>query len=499
MDTFVKIVTQINDYVWSTPLVVLCLGAGIFFTILTRGGQFRLFKDMIRLIRAKSEAEKESEGSGKGISAFQSFATTVGSRVGMGNIAGVATALFFGGPGAIFWMWLIALIGAASSFAECTLAQAYKDKVGNEYMGGAQLFITKGLKVKPVAKVMAFLFAIAAVLGPGTLMPGLQIYQIASTFKSAFNTPEMVVGVVCVIAIAFVVWGGIKRIGQVAELLAPVMCVIYIVMAIVIIGMNITELPGVLGSIVSSAFAANSMFAGIIGAAISHGVKRGVYSNEAGQGSGAIVPAAAECSHPAKQGLVQALSVYIDTIVICTASTMIIMVTGNYNVVDKTGEYIVNNTASEYGALWAQDAVNHSLGSWGGKLLAIMIALFVFTSLMGYYYQAESNMKFIFKGKPVGTYLMRAIFLIAVFSGVIVDGQTIWSMADLGVGLMAWVNIIGILILSKKVRAILSDYEKQKKAGVDPLFDPAKFGIKDETGAWDKYAALLKKRESGKK
>lgn len=192
------------------------------------------------------------------------------------------------------------------------------------------------------------------------------------------------------------------------------------------------------------------------------------------------------------------MSVYIDTIVICTASVMIIMVTGNYNVVDKAGNYIVNNTASEYGALWAQDAVNQSLGGWGGKLLAIMIALFVFTSLMGYYYQAESNMKFMFKGKAAGTYLMRGIFLVAVFSGVVVDGQTIWSMADLGVGLMAWVNIIGILILSMKVRAILKDYEKQKKAGVDPLFDPAKFGIKDETGAWDNYADLLKKRESGK-
>ena len=276
----------------------------------------------------------------------------------------------------------------------------------------------------------------------------------------------------------------------------PVMCVIYLIMAIVIIGMNITVLPSVLATIFKSAFGADQAFAGIIGAAVSNGVKRGVYSNEAGQGSGAIVSAAAECSHPAKQGLIQALSVYIDTIVVCTASTMIIMVTGNYNIVDKAGNFIVNNTMSEKGALWAQDAVNQSLGGWGGKLLAVMIALFVFTSLMGYYYQAESNMRFLFKDKPAGTYLMRGIFLVAVFSGVIVDGQTIWSMADLGVGLMAWVNIIGVLILSSKVKAILKDYEQQKKAGLDPLFDPAKFGIKDESGAWDKYAGLLKKREA---
>ena len=237
------------------------------------------------------------------------------------------------------------------------------------------------------------------------------------------------------------------------------------------------------------------MFAGILGAAISWGVKRGVYSNEAGQGSGAIVSAAAECSHPAKQGLIQALSVYIDTIVVCTASAMIIMVTGNYTVVDANNNPIVNNTSSEYGALWAQDAVNQYLGSWGGKLLAIMIVLFVFTSLMGYYYQAESNMKFIFQGKKAGTYLMRAIFLLAVFSGVIVDGQTIWSMADLGVGLMAWVNIVAILLLWKKVKAILQDYEAQKKKGLEPLFDPARFGIEDDTGAWDSYAQELKERE----
>lgn len=484
METFVNIVNKINGLVWSLPLVLLCLAAGIWFTFLLKGSQFRLMGDMFRLIRAKSTSED-------GISAFQSFATTVGSRVGMGNIAGVATAIYFGGPGAVLWMWIIALIGASSSFAECTLAQAYKDKEGKEYVGGPQMFISKGLKLKP----LAVLFAIAAILGPGTLMPGLQIYQIASTFKSAFGTPEMIIGVVSVVAIAFVVWGGIKRIGRTAELLAPVMCVIYIVMAIVVIGMNITKLPAVFGTIFSSAFGANQAFAGILGATISWGVKRGVYSNEAGQGSGAIVSAAAECSHPAKQGLIQALSVYIDSIVVCSASAMIILITGNYNVVDAGGNFLVQNSPSEYGALWAQDAINQSLGGWGGKLLAIMIALFVFTSLMGYYYQAESNMRFLFKGRKEGTYLMRGIFLVAVFSGVIVDGQVIWSMADLGVGLMAWFNIVAILLMSGKVKAILKDYEQQKKAGHDPMFDPKKFGIEDKTGAWDKYAWELGKRD----
>ncbi len=487
METFVNVVTSINNLVWALPLVILCVAAGVFFTILTKGCQFRLFGDMLKLIREENEESKE-----KGISAFQSFAATVGARVGMGNIAGVATAIFFGGPGAVFWMWLIALLGAATSFAECTLAQAYKDKVGDEYLGGAQIFITKGLHLKP----LAYVFAVAAVLGPGTLMPGLQVYQIASTVESAFGVSQMIIGVVSVICIALVVMGGIKRIGKVAELLAPVMCIVYLLMAIVIMGMNLEHVPSVFAQIFSSAFGANEMFSGILGAMVSWGVKRGVYSNEAGQGSGAIVSAAAECSHPAKQGLIQALSVFIDTIVVCTASAMIILCTNNYTVVDGAGNDIVRYTDSEYGALWAQDAIQQFLGDWGAKLLAIMIALFVFTSLMGYYYQAESNMRFIFKDRKAGTYLMRAIFLVAVFSGVIVDGQTIWSMADLGVGLMAWVNIIAILVLWKKVKAILDDYEAQKKKGQDPMFDPAKFGIKDDTGAWNTYANKLKERNA---
>ncbi len=484
MDAFVGIVTKINDLVWSTPLVALCLIAGIYFTVRFKGGQFRLFKDMLRLIRGNAKSQE-------GISPFQSFATTVGSRVGMGNIAGVATAIFFGGPGAVFWMWLIALIGASSSFAECTLAQAYKNKENGEFVGGPQLFITKGLKAKP----LAIAFALAAVLGPGTLMPGLQVYSIASTFKNAFGVGEMVIGIISVILIAFVVWGGIKRIGKTAELLAPVMCVVYVVMAVVVLGMNITKLPGVFATIITSAFGANQMFAGVLGSAISWGVKRGVYSNEAGQGSGAIVSAAAECNHPAEQGLIQALSVYIDTIVVCTASAIIILLTDNYSVQAADGSMIVNNTSAEYGILWAQDGINAAFGgTWGGKLLAIMIVLFVFTSLMGYYYQAESNMRFLFNGKKMGTYLMRGIFLIAVFSGVLVDGQVIWSMADLGVGLMAWFNIIAILLLSNKAVAILKDYEEQKKAGVAPMFDPEKFGIVDETGAWDASKKELKAR-----
>ncbi|HIY18706.1 MAG TPA: alanine:cation symporter family protein [Candidatus Blautia avistercoris] len=487
MQAFVDVVTKINGWVWALPLVILCLITGVYFTIRFKGVQFRSIGDMFRLLRNNTSED--------GISPFQAFATTVGSRVGMGNISGVATAIFFGGPGAVFWMWILALIGAASAYAETVLAQAYKDREGGEYIGGPQAFISKGLKLKP----LAIAFAIAAVLGPGTLMPGLQVYSICSTFENAFGLGQLLVGSICTVLICAVVWGGIKRIGKVAELMAPVMCVIYLIMAIIVMGMHFTELPAVFATIIKSAFGADQMFAGILGATVSWGVKRGVYSNEAGQGSGAIVAAAAECDHPAQQGLVQALSIYIDTILVCSASAMIILLTGNYNVQGADGSLIVENVSTEYGILWAQDGVIQAFGSWGGKLLAIMIVLFVFTSLMGYYYQAESNMKFLFKGKKAGTWLMRIIFMVAVFSGAVVNGEVIWSMADLGVGLMAWFNLIGILWLSNKAAAICKDYDQQRKAGVDPLFDPAKFGIEDPTGAWSKQKALLEQREKGNK
>lgn len=478
METFEKIITAINNVVWSNWLVYLCLAAGIYFSVRMRFPQFRLFKDMLHLIKAKPDTDK-------GITPFQSFAATVGSRVGMGNIAGVATAIYFGGPGAIFWMWTIALIGAASAFSETTLAQAYKRMSGDAYVGGAAHFISRGIKFRP----LAWAFAIAAVLGPGLLMPSNQVAQIATTFKNAFGINAQIVAILTVVLIGLVVIGGIKRIGKVAELLAPIMCLIYVVLGIIIIGMNITKIPSVFGMIFSSAFGANALYGGIFGSALSWGVKRGVYSNEAGQGSGAIIAASAECTHPAKQGLVQAGSVYIDTVVVCTISAMIILLTGNYNVVDGEGNFITAMIPDiDYGISWAQMGIIGSFGAWAGKLLAIVVVLFVFTSLMGYYYQAESNIRFMCNDKPAGTWVFRVIFLAAVYFGVLVSNDVLWAMGDTGCGLMAWFNIIGILLLSNKAVKILKDYEKQKKEGKNPIFHPEQFGIDDPDGVWKAVA-----------
>lgn len=479
MELFTNMMNGLNSVVWCMVLVVLCLAAGFYFSIRMKFPQVRLFKDMVHLL-------VHGEKSDTGITPFQAFAATVGSRVGMGNIAGVATAIFFGGPGAIFWMWVIAFIGAGSAFVESSLAQAYKVKGKNgEYIGGPAYFIERGLKCKPYA----IIFAIATVLGPGILMPGLHINSIASTYEEAFGANMIVVGAIFCAVLALVVCGGIKRIAKIAEYMAPVMCVIYVAFAFAVIFLNITKVPGVFKLIVTSAFGVNPVFGGIIGSAISWGVKRGIYSNEAGQGSGAIVCAAAECSHPAKQGLVQAFSVYIDTLIVCTSSALIILLSGCYNTVAKDGTTMLAEgiPGVEYGIRWAQNALSKCIGPWASKALAIIIIMFVFTSLMGYYYQAEANTRYLFKENKTAVWVMRIVFIFSCFSGVLVNGQIIWTMGDTGAGMMAWLNIIAILLLSKKGFALLKDYEAQKKEGKDPVFDPEKFGIKDETGVWDKY------------
>lgn len=478
MEAFTNIIGTVDDIVWCMVLVVLCLGAGLYFSIRMKFPQIRLIKEMASLL-------VKGEKSDSGITPFQAFAATVGSRVGMGNIAGVATAIYFGGPGAVFWMWCIAFIGASSAFIESSLAQAYKvkDKSG-EYMGGPAYYIERALHCRPYA----ILFAIVTILGPGILMPGQHINSIASVYQEAFGTNMIVVGAVFCMILGLVVCGGIKRIGKIAEYMAPIMCVVYVVLAIGVIGMNITDVPGVFKMIFSSAFGIHPVFGAIIGSAISWGVKRGIYSNEAGQGSGAIVSSSAECSHPAKQGLVQAFSVYIDTLLVCTASALIILLTGSFNVTAADGSMLTENVPDLlYGIRWAQHALITGYGDWAGKLLALVIIMFVFTSLMGYYYQAESNIRYLVKDNKAVVWAIRFIFLFSAFSGCVLNGEIIWTMGDIGCGSMAWLNIIAILLLSNKGFALLKDYEKQKKEGSDPVFHPSEFGIDDETHVWDRY------------
>ena len=475
MEKFSLLVNQMDAMVWSMVLVVLCLGVGLYLSIRLKFPQIRLVKEMVKLLTSKEESEN-------GITPFQAFATTVGARVGMGNIAGVASAIFYGGPGSVFWMWMIAVIGAASAFVESALAQAYKVKSPDgEFTGGPAYYIEKGLKCKPYA----ILFAVVAFLGPGFLMPGVQINSLVTVFEEAFSVNKVFVGAICCIVLGIVVYGSIKRIAHIAEMLAPAMCAVYILAALIVVGLNITKLPGIFLMIIQSAFGVHAVLGGILGSAVSWGVKRGIYSNEAGMGCGAIVSAAAECSHPAKQGLIQSFSIYVDTLFIGTSTALIVLLTGTFDVIDGAGNLLISQTDGiEAGIKWTQHALMSTFGTWSGKVLAIIIVLFVFTSMTGYCYQAESNIRYLTGNSKKAIAIARAVFLVASFLGAIVNADAVWAMGDIGYGLMAWANIIAIALLAPKAVALLKDYEKQKKEGKDPVFDPAEFGIEDETGAW---------------
>ncbi len=476
MNNIFSIIQAINNAVWSTPLIALCLAAGIYFSIRMKFPQVRLFKEMINLLLDKSKSDN-------GVTPFQAFATTVGGRVGVGNIAGVATAIYYGGPGAVFWMWAIAFLGAGSAFVESSLAQAYKTKISGEYVGGPAYFIEQGIG----KKWYAIAFAICTILAPGVLMPGAQTYNIVTSINNAFGINVYVMAIVICVLLGLVIFGGVKRIGKTAEVVAPFMSLAYVLIALLVIILNIKKLPGVIALIFSSAFGVNQAFGAIIGTAIAWGVKRGVYSNEAGQGSGAIVSAAAECNHPAKQGLVQAFSVYIDTLLVCSATAFMILLTGSYNVVNEAGGFIAENAPGvSFGVEYTQVAVDSAFRGFGASFIAISIFLFAFTSLMSYYYQAESNMSYLFPGSKNAKFAMRLIFIISTFSGVVNTGEFIWTFGDLGVGLMAWLNIIAILILSNKGIKILKDYEEQRSKGMEPSFDPDKFGILDKENVWRK-------------
>jgi len=462
-------VDLINSYVWSAPLVVLCLGAGIYFSIRTRFLQVRLIKDMVGQL-FKGQASKS------GISSFQGFAMALGGRIGIGNIAGVATAIAMGGPGALFWMWMIAFLGAGSAYIESALAQVWKEKIGGVYRGGPSYYIDKGLG----QRWYSILFAVVTVISCGMLLPGIQANSIATAFHSAFPPLKpLYTGIAVTALLGLIIFGGVKRIGRAAELMVPFMALGYILMALVIIAVNIGKLPGVLSLIFRSAIGMHSVFGGVVGSAIAWGVKRGIYSNEAGQGTGPQAAAAAEVAHPAQQGLVQAFSVYVDTLFVCSATGFMLLMTGMYNTADGKGGFLVHHLPGvPEGPIWTQRAVDTLAQGFGGPFVALALFLFAFTTLMAYAFYTESNVAYIFKKKPAaGIFLTRILLLAMTFFGSIRTASLAWGMGDIGVGVMAWLNIIAILLLSRVGLATLKDYEKQRQAGKELRFDPEELGI----------------------
>jgi AGCS family alanine or glycine:cation symporter len=493
MNAFEQFVAAANAVVWSDVLIYLLLGAGIYFSLRLRFFQVRLFKSMIREMW-------QGEKSAAGISSFQALAVSLSGRVGTGNIAGVATAIFIGGPGAVFWMWMVAFLGSGSAFVESALAQIYKRKLKGQYRGGPAFYIEQGFRNKKVGRVYAVVFALTTILATGLLLPGVQANSIAGAVRSAFELPQTITGLVLAVLLGLIIFGGIRSIASVAEYVVPFMAIGYVLLAVVIIVLNIGQVPEVLGLIFSSAFGANATFGGIVGAMISIGVKRGVYSNEAGQGTGPHPAAAAEVSHPAKQGLVQAFSVYIDTLFVCSATAFMILITGMYNVKGPDDKLIVDNGVYymqqgqkqvEGSATYTQAAIDKAFSGQevydpgyigvGSYFVAVALFFFAFTTLMAYYYIAETNVAYLTptRGGPVLMFLLKIAMLVAVYFGCVRTATLAWGLGDLGVGLMAWLNLIAILLLQKPALKALADYEQQKKAGKDPVFNARALGIQD--------------------
>lgn len=469
-----EIISKVNDLVWSNALILLCMGAGIYFSIVTRFVQVRYLKEMVRLLFG-------GESSAKGVSSFQAFAIAISGRIGTGNIAGVATAIAMGGPGAVFWMWLIAFLGSASAFIEATLGQIYKQVNNGQYRGGPAFYIEKGLGIKWYAVT----FAIATILSTALFLPGVQSNSIALSMDNAFQIPVAYTGGTVAILLALIIFGGVKRIGKVAEIVVPFMAGAYILMAIIIMFMHLNEIPSVLMLIIKSAFKLEPAFAGIFGMAVAWGVKRGIYSNEAGQGTAPHAAAAAEVSHPAKQGLVQAFSVYVDTLFVCTATAFMILFTGQYNVINPEGGFLVENIpGAKIGAEYTQFAVNTHFPSLGGGFVAISLLFFAFTTIMAYYYIAETNLSYLDKtGNKWAVWALRILILLATFYGSVKTAEAAWTLGDIGVGVMAWLNVIAIILLRKPALKALKDYQQQRNAGKDPVFDAKALGIKN-TEEW---------------
>ncbi len=461
---------QLNSIIWSSALIYLCLGTGLYFSLRTRFLQVRHFRHMLTLMF-------QGRSSDSGVSSFQALAMSLSGRVGTGNIAGVATAIAMGGPGAVFWMWMVAFLGASTAYVEATLAQIYKEKDDNgEYRGGPAYYIEKAMG----QNWYAWLFAASTIIAVGFCLPGIQANSIVAAMDNAWSVPPLATASFIALGVALIIFGGVKRIAHFTQVVVPFMALGYIVIAFMVMAANIGQFPAVVTLIINSAFGLDAGFGAIIGMAVQWGVKRGVYSNEAGQGTAPHAAAAAEVSHPAKQGLVQSFSVYVDTLLICTATAFMILMTGLYNVQGAEGAMLYEGLSGyEAGPAFVQSAFDTVLPGFGSGILAISLLFFAFTTVIAYYYIAETNVMFINRKvhRPWLVLFLKALVLTSVMYGGLKSANIAWALGDIGVGLMAWLNIIAILILQKPAMLALSDYEQQLQQGLDPVFDPQKVGI----------------------
>ncbi|WP_353654864.1 alanine/glycine:cation symporter family protein [Clostridium sp. CCUG 7971] len=466
MEVLNKLVMSMNDFIWTYILIATLIFLGIYFTVKTNFVQFRYFKEMFRLLGEGSSREARKEGK---VSSFQAFCISTASRVGTGNIAGIALAVVAGGPGAIFWMWLIALIGSASSFVESTLAQIFKVKDGNAFRGGPAYYMEKGLN----KKWMGITFSILITICFGFVFNAVQANTVSLAFSNAFGVNKLVMGIVLAILTALVIFGGVQRIAKVSEIIVPILAGLYILVALFIVATNIGQLPGVFKMIFTSALDFRSMSMGAIGAMMLTGIKRGLFSNEAGMGSAPNAAATADVSHPVKQGLIQTLGVFTDTIVICSCTAFIILLYPEYQASGLSGIELT------------QAALTAHIGPIGGIFIAICIFLFAFSSIIGNYYYGESNIEFMSENKSILN-IFRVGVVCMVILGSLTHVDIVWNLADVFMGLMAIINLIAIALLGKFAFMALNDYTNQKKAGIkNPVFKASSIKGLKNTECWN--------------
>lgn len=459
-------ISGVNEILWSYILIIMLLGCAVWFTVKSRFVQFRMIGEMIRLLGDSTGTVTKGE---KHISSFQAFAVSLASRVGTGNLAGVATAIAIGGPGAIFWMWVIALLGASSSFVESTLAQLYKTRGKDSFIGGPAYYMQKGLGLR----WMGILFAILIAITFGFAFNSVQSNTICAAWENAFGFDHKMIGVILMVLTLVVIFGGIQRIAKVSSILVPVMALGYVTLALGVVLFNLGKLPAVLELIVSDAFGWEQMAGGGVGAALMQGIKRGLFSNEAGMGSAPNVAATADVSHPVKQGLIQTLGVFTDTLVICTCTAFIILFSG------------APLDGSVNGVQLTQQALTNEIGGTGKIFVALAILLFAFSSIIGNYYYGEANIRFITTRKSV-LLVYRLLVCGMVLFGALASQELAWSLADITMALMTICNLIAISLLSRQAFLLLHDYISQKRDGIkEPVFDKNKIPeLTDKAECW---------------
>lgn len=453
-----EFITQLNDALWSYLLMGALVLCGLWFTWKTRGVQFQMIGEMLRMLADTPPAKNQHSDKERGmrhISSFQAFAVSVATRVGTGNLAGVATAIAIGGPGSVFWMWVIALLGSATAFVESTLGQLFKQRHAESFIGGPAYYIQKGLHLR----WMAVLFAVLITLTFGLAYNSIQSNTICGAMHEAFGWNPAVVGIVLTTMALIIVFGGIHRIANVSSVLVPVMAIGYFLLVVVIIVMNIQSVPHVLKIIVSDAFGLRQSAGGMIGAAIMNGVKRGLFSNEAGEGSAPNVAATATVSHPVKQGLIQALGVFTDTLLVCSCTAFVILISGLYEVPELNGIALT------------QSALQSEIGNWGPTFIAVAIFLFAFSSIIGNYYYGEANIRFMTSSRAVLTLYRLLSGGVLVMFGALASLEVVWNLGDLFMALLTACNLIAIVCLGKYAFRLLDDYREQKRRGIkDPVF-----------------------------